>query len=160
MNAHIIDQVQSFKRFADARRSELVDVQEIGAEKAKTIAPPRATRVKIPTPRDLIKQKAKALGIKRTLVTKFLKDNAAGKDIKNKWEEFVEDWKHEQQMTTRKGGAERKKQLDELKKWGLSKGMRTRGKYAWNAFIVGREKLKIKDLKEELKGWLANIDAI
>ena len=160
MNDHIIAQVKEFKRFADTRRTELIDLTEVGAEKAKIIAPPRARKVKMPTPKDLIKKKAKEIGMKRTLVAKFFEDNASGKDIQNKWAEFVEDWKHEQQMTTRKGAAERKKQLDELKKWGLSKGMRTRGKYAWNAFIVGREKLKIKDLKEELKGWLSNIDAI
>ncbi len=100
------------------------------------------------------------MGIKRTRVTKFLKENASGKDSKNKWEEVVEDWKYEQQMTTRKGATERKKQLDELKKWGKNHGMRTRGQYAWNAFIIGREKMKIKELKLELKEWLANIDAI
>jgi hypothetical protein len=38
--------------------------------------------------------------------------------------------------------------------------MRTRGQYAWNSFIKGREKMKIKELKEELKAWLAKIDAI
>ena len=160
MDEHIISQVQELKRFADSRRTELVDVSEIGAEKAKTMAPPRAKRVKIPTPKDLIKQKAKAMGMKRTLVTKFLTENASGKDIKNKWEEFVEDWQHEQQLSTRKGAIERKKQLEELKKWGLGQGMRTRGQYAWNSFFKGREKMKIKELKAELKTWLANIDAI
>lgn len=160
MDEHIVTQVQSFKRFADNRRTELVDPNEIGAEKAKTIAPPRARKVKIPTPKDLIKQKAKQIGMKRTIVAKFLADNASGKDIKTKWDEFVEDWQHEQQLTTRKGAAERKKQLEELKKWGLGKGMRTRGQYAWNSFIKNREKMKIKDLKEELKTWLAKIDAI
>ena len=160
MDAHIIDQVQSFKKFTDTRRTELVNVEEIGAKKAKIIAPPRAPRVKIPAPRDLIKQKAKQIGMKRTLVAQFLQDNASGQNIKAKWEEFVEDWQHEQQLTTRKGATERKKQLDELKKWGLSKGMRTRGQYAWNSFIKGREKMKIKELKEELKAWLAKIDAI
>ena len=160
MDAHIIAQVQELKRFADSRRTELIDPKEIGVEKAKTIAPPRARKVKIPTPKDLIKQKAKQIGMKRTLVAQFLQDNASGQNIKAKWEEFVEDWQHEQQLTTRKGATERKKQLDELKKWGLSKGMRTRGQYAWNSFIKGREKMKIKELKEELKAWLAKIDAI
>jgi len=160
MNDHIISQVQELKKFADKRRTELVDPNEIGVEKAKIIAPPRARKVKLPTPKDLIKQHAKKIGMKRTLVAKFFADNTSGKDVKAKWDEFVEDWQHEQQLTTRKGAAERKKQLAELKKWGLSKGMRTRGQYAWNAFIEGREKMKIKDLKEELKGWLAKIDAI
>lgn len=160
MDKHIIEQIRELKKFSDTRRTELVDPAEIGAEKAKVIAPPRARKVKMPTPKDIIKKKAKDMGMKRTLVAKFLADNVSGKDIQSKWEEFVEDWQHEQQMTTRKGAAERKKQLDELKKWGLGKGMRTRGKYAWNAFIKGREKLKIKDLKTELKAWLANIDAI
>ena len=63
-------------------------------------------------------------------------------------------------MTTRKGAAKRKKLLEELKKWGKEQGMRSRGQYAWNAFIEGREKTKIRVLKEEMKEWLANIDAI
>lgn len=83
-----------------------------------------------------------------------------GKDVSKKWDLFVEDWEHEQQMTTRKGAAQRKKQLEELKKWGKAQGMRSRGQYAWNAFIEGREKMKIRELKAELKEWMANIDAI
>ena len=105
-------------------------------------------------------RKGKELGMKRTIVAKFLEENQLGKDVAAKWAEFVEDWQHEQQMTTRKGGAQRKKQLEDLKKWGKAQGMRSRGQYAWNAFIEGREKMRIRELKAELKEWLANIDAI
>ena len=160
MDKHIIGQIRSFRQFADNRRTELVDPNEIGAEKAKVIAPPRAKRVKPLTPQEMYKRKAKELGMKRTIVAKFLAENQMGKDVAAKWVDFVEDWQHEQQMTTRKGAAQRKKQLEELKKWGKAQGMRSRGQYAWNAFIIGREKMKIKELKAELKEWLANIDAI
>jgi len=160
MDKHIIEQIRSFRQFADNRRTELVDPNEIGAEKAKVIAPPRAKRVKPFTPQEMYKRKAKELGMKRTIVAKFLAENQMGKDVAAKWVDFVEDWQHEQQMTTRKGAAQRKKQLEELKKWGKAQGMRSRGQYAWNAFIIGREKMKIKELKAELKEWLANIDAI
>ena len=160
MDKHIIEQIRNFRQFADKRRTELVDPNEIGAEKAKVIAPPRARKVKPPTPQEMYKRKGKELGMKRTIVAKFLAENQMGKDIAAKWVNFVEDWEHEQQMTTRKGAAQRKKLLEELKKWGKSQGMRSRGKYAWNAFIAGREKTKIKKLREELKEWLANIDAI
>jgi hypothetical protein len=138
----------------------LVDPNEIGAEKAKVMAPPRTRRLKPLTPQEIYKKKAKALGMKRTIVAKFLAENKMGKDVSDKWDKFVEDWQYEQQMTTRKGGAQRKKQIEDLKKWGKGQGMRSRGQYAWNAFIQGREKKKIKELKSELKEWLANIDAI
>lgn len=160
MDKHIIDQVRSFKQFADKRRTELVDPNEIGAEKARVMAPPRTRKIKPLTPQEIYKKKAKAVGMKRTIVAKFLAENKMGKDISDKWDKFVEDWQYEQQMTTRKGAAQRKKQLDELKKWGKARGMRSRGQYAWNAFVQGREKMKVRELKEELKEWLDNIDAI
>ncbi len=160
MDKHIIDQVRSFRQFADKRRTELVDPNEIGAEKARVMAPPRTRKIKPLTPQEIYKKKAKALGMKRTIVAKFLAENKMGKDISDKWDKFVEDWQYEQQMTTRKGAAQRKKQLDELKKWGKARGMRSRGQYAWNAFVQGREKMKVRELKEELKEWLDNIDAI
>ncbi len=160
MDKHIIDQVRSFRQFADKRRTELVDPNEIGAEKARVMAPPRTRKIKPLTPQEIYKKKAKALGMKRTIVAKFLAENKMGKDISDKWDKFVEDWQYEQQMTTRKGAAQRKKQLDELKKWGKARGMRSRGQYAWNAFVQSREKMKVRELKEELKEWLDNIDAI
>ncbi|MEL0025557.1 MAG: DNA topoisomerase (ATP-hydrolyzing) subunit A [Schleiferiaceae bacterium] len=160
MDTHIIEQLRSFRQFSDKRRTELVDPNEIGAEKAKVVAPPRVRKIKPLTPQEIYKRKGKELGMKRTVVAKFLEGNKMGKDIASKWEEFVEDWEHEQQMTTRKGAAKRKKLLEELKKWGKGQGMRSRGQYAWNAFIEGREKTKIRVLKEEMKEWLANIDAI
>lgn len=160
MDKHIVDQVRSFRRFADKRRTELVDPNEIGAEKARVMAPPRTRKIKPLTPQEIYKKKAKAVGMKRTIVAKFLAENKMGKDISDKWDKFVEDWQYEQQMTTRKGAAQRKKQLDELKKWGKARGMRSRGQYAWNAFVQGREKMKVRELKEELKEWLDNIDAI
>ena len=160
MDKHIIEQIRSFRQFADKRRTELVDPNEIGAEKAKIMAPPRSRRLKPLTPQEMYKRKGKELGMKRTIVAKFLEENQLGKDVAAKWAEFVEDWQHEQQMTTRKGGAQRKKQLEDLKKWGKAQGMRSRGQYAWNAFIEGREKMRIRELKAELKEWLANIDAI
>jgi len=160
MDTHIIEQLRSFRRFADKRRTELVDPNEIGAEKAKVMAPPRTRRLKPLTPQEIYKKKAKNIGMKRTIVAKFLAENQMGKDVEKKWEMFVENWEYEQQMTTRKGAAARKKQLEELKKWGKSQGMRSRGQYAWNSFIQGREKMKTRELKAELKSWLANIDAI
>ena len=160
MDEHIIQQVRSFRQFADKRRTELIDPNEIGAEKAKVMAPPRTRKIKPLTPKEIFKKKAKAMGMKRTVVAKFLTENTMGKDVDKKWEAFVENWQHDQQMTTRKGAAQRKKQLEELKKWGKARGMRSRGQYAWNAFIEGREKMKIRELKAELKEWLANIDAI
>lgn len=160
MDAHIIEQIRSFRQFADKRRTELVDPNEIGAEKAKVMAPPRTRKIKPLTPQEIFKKKAKAIGMKRTIVAKFLAENTMGKDVDKKWNVFVENWQHDQQMTTRKGAAQRKKQLEELKKWGKTQGMRSRGQYAWNAFIPGREKMKVRELKAELKEWLANIDAI
>ena len=160
MDKHIIDQIRSFRQFSDKRRTELVDPNEIGAEKAQVLAPPRTRKLKPLTPQEIYKKKAKALGMKRTIVAMFLAENKMGKDISDKWDKFVEDWQYEQQMTTRKGAAQRKKQLDELKKWGKARGMRSRGRYAWNAFVQGREKMKVRELKEELKEWLDNIDAI
>jgi len=160
MDKHIIEQIRSFRQFSDKRRTELVDPNEIGAEKAKVMAPPRTRKLKPLTPQEIYKKKAKSLGMKRTVVAKFLAENQMGKDVEKKWDEFVENWEYEQQMTTRKGAASRKKQLEELKKWGKSQGMRSRGQYAWNSFIQGREKMKTRKLKIELKTWLANIDAI
>lgn len=160
MDKHIIEQLRSFRQFSDKRRTELVDPNEIGAEKAKVMAPPRTRRLKPLTPQEIYKKKAKEIGMKRTIVAKFLAENQMGKDVEKKWAVFVENWEHDQQMTTRKGGASRKKQLEDLKKWGKSQGMRARGQYAWNSFIQGREKKKVRELKAELKEWLANIDAI
>ena len=119
MDTHIIEQIRGFRQFADKRRTELVDPNEIGAEKAKIIAPPRVRKIKPLTPQEIYKRKGKELGMKRTIVAKFIAENKWARTYQSKWDLFVEDWQHEQQMTTRKGAAQRKKLLDRRSRSGV-----------------------------------------
>lgn len=157
MDEHIISQVQEMKEFADKRRSAIVPQAEIGAEKAKTTTVSGTRRVKLPSPKDKIKSEGKEMGMKRTELTKFFASVAGKTNIKAEWDKFKTEWAHSQQVSTRKGRAERKKQLEEIKAEAIKKGLPKRGQNAWNAFMVGRENDKIEDIKKALKEWMDNI---
>jgi len=160
MNAHIIAQVESLKEFADKRRTKIVDKSEIGVEKAKTTTSSGTRRVKLPSAKDKIKEEGKKMGMKRTELAKFFADNAGSTDIKAKWSQFVEDWKHEKSLSTREGRAERKTQLEKMKQDAIKRGLPKRGQHCWNKFMEGREKDRLKDLEVAIKDWMANITAI
>lgn len=160
MDAHIIEQIQSFKEFTDSRRSIIVEKAEIGVEKAKTTTKSGTRRVKMPSAKDKIKEEGKKIGMKRTELAKFFADNAGNTDLKAKWVEFKEDWEHNRSLTTREGRAKRKTQLEEMKQAAIKRGLPKRGQHCWNKFMEGREKDKIKDLEAALKDWMANITAI
>lgn len=157
MDEHIISQVADFKEFADKRRSLLVEKQEIGVEKAKTTTRSGTRRVKLPTPKDLIKEEGKKIGMKRTELTRFFAQVAGKTNIKAEWDQFKEDWYHEQQISTRKGRAERKILLEKMKEGAIKKGMPSRGAKSWTSFMKGRENAKIKDIENDLKEWMKNI---
>ena len=157
MDEHIISQVAEFKKFADARRSQLVTMADIGVEKAKITTVSGTRRVKMPTPKDRIKDEGKKIGMKRTELTKFFASVAGKTNIKAEWDTFKEDWHHAQQLSTRKGRAERKILLDKMKEEAIKKGMPKRGQKSWNSFMEGRENAKIKDIEKDLKVWMENI---
>lgn len=154
MDEHIISQVQEFKKFADARRSQLVTMSDIGVEKAKITTVSGTRRVKMPSPKDRIKEEGKKIGMKRSDLTKFFASVAGKTNIKAEWDQFKDDWNHSQQLLTRKGRAERKIQLDKMKEAAIKKGMPKRGQKSWNAFIAGRENDKISVLEAALKEWM------
>ena len=158
MDSHIITQVENFKSFSDKRRSEIIEKSSVGAEKAKTTTKSGIRRVKLPTIKDQIKQEGKKLGVKRAEMAKFFADNAGNTNIKEAWGKFKEDWEHNRSLSTREGRAKRKIQLEKMKEAAVKKGMPKRGKFAWNAFIEGREKDKIADIEKALKTWLDNIE--
>ncbi|MEY2973077.1 MAG: Cyanophage [Pseudomonadota bacterium] len=160
MNNHIIAQVEALKVFVDARRTQIVDQSTIGAEKAKTIVKNGIRKVKMPSPKDKIKEEGKKLGMKRTELAKFFADNVGNTDLKTKWAEFKENWEHNRSLTTREGRAKRKITLESIKAAAIKRGLPKRGQYCWNKFIEGREKDKIRDLELALRDWMANIDAI
>lgn len=157
MDKHITTQLEGLKKFADKRRSQLVTMAEIGVEKAKTTTKSGTKRIKLPGVKDIIKDQAKKIGIKRADLKRFFEENAGNTNLKKAWEEFKEEWAHTQQLTTRKGRAERKIVLEKMKAGAIKKGMPQRGQYAWNKFIIGREKAKITDIEKDLKNWLDNI---
>jgi DNA gyrase subunit A len=160
MDSHIIAQVESFKEFADKRRTQIVNKDAIGVEKAKTTTKSGTRRVKMPSPKDRIKEEGKKLGMKRTELTKFFADNAGNTDLKVKWAEFREDWEHNRSLTTRAGRVERKNTLEGIKANAIKRGLPKRGQHCWNKFMEGREKDKIKNIEASLKDWMANITAI
>jgi hypothetical protein len=160
MDSHIIAQVESFKEFADKRRTQIVNKDAIGVEKAKTTTKSGTRRVKMPSPKDRIKEEGKKLGMKRTELTKFFADNAGNTDLKVKWAEFREDWEHNRSLTTRAGRVERKNALESIKANAIKRGLPKRGQHCWNKFMEGREKDKIKNIEASLKDWMANITAI
>ena len=160
MDAHIIAQVESFKDFADKRRTQIVEKDTIGVEKAKTTTKSGTRRVKMPSPKDRIKEEGKTLGMKRTELAKFFADNAGNTDLKARWTQFKEDWEHNRSLTTREGRAKRKEALESMKIAAIKKGLPKRGQHCWNKFIEGREKDRLKDLEVALKDWMANITAI
>ena len=157
MDGHIITQLEELKKFADKRRTKIVKMADIGVEKAKTTTKSGTKRVKLPSAKDIIKDQARKIGIKRTDLKRFFEENAGNTNLKKAWEEFKDDWAHSQQLTTRKGRAERKTTLEKMKAAAIKKGLPQRGQHAWNKFIVGREKAKIKDIESDLKEWMANI---
>jgi DNA gyrase subunit A len=158
MDAHIISQVTEFKRFGDKKRSILVTKGEIGVEKAKTTIKSGTRRVKLPTPKDKIKEEGKKIGMKRTEVSKFLADNAGNTNLKDLWEKFKDDWEHSRSLSTREGRAKRKIQLEGMKEAAIKKGLPRRGKFAWNTFIVGKEKDKIAQIEAALRDWMSKIE--
>jgi len=95
--------------------------------------------------------------MKRTELTKFFASVAGKTNIKAEWDTFKEDWHHAQQLSTRKGRAERKILLDKMKEEAIKKGMPKRGQKSWNSFMEGRENAKIKDIEKDLKVWMENI---
>lgn len=157
MDNHIVSQLEGLKKFFDKRRSKIVQMSDIGVEKAKTTTKSGTKRVKLPSIKDIIKNEARKIGIKRTDLKRFFEENAGNTNLKKAWEEFKENWAHSQQLTTRKGRAERKAALEKMKAAAIKKGMPQRGQYAWNKFIIGREKAKITDIEKDLKDWLDNI---
>jgi DNA gyrase subunit A len=157
MDEHIITQLEELKKFADKRRTKIVKMTDIGVEKAKTTTKSGTKRVKLPSAKDIIKDQAKKIGIKRTDLRRFFEENAGNTNLKKAWEEFKDDWAHSQQLMTRKGRAERKAALEKMKAAAIKKGMPQRGQYAWNKFIIGKEKAKIADIEKDLKHWLDNI---
>lgn len=158
MDAHIISQVTEFKQFGDKKRSVLVTKEEIGVEKAKITTKSGTRRVKLPTPKDKIKEEGKQIGMKRTEVSKFLADNAGNTNLKDLWEKFKDDWSHSRSLSTREGRAKRKIQLEKIKEAAIKKGLPRRGKFAWNTFITGREKDKIAEIEVALKDWMSKIE--
>ena len=160
MDEHITTQVASFKDLGDKRRSQIVLKDTIGVEKAKTVSVGGVRRAKLPSAKDKIKEEGKKLGMKRTELIKFFADNAGNTDLKAKWIEFRDDWKHNRSLTTRVGKLERKLALEGLKAAAIKRGLPQRGQYAWNKFIVGKETLKLDDIEAQLKDWMANITAI
>lgn len=154
MDEHIISQVQEFRRFSDPRRSKLVSMADIGIEKAKTTTISGTRRVKMPSPKDRIKTEGKEMGMRRSELTKFFSLVAGKTNIKAEWDRFKEDWNHTQQISTRKGRAERKIQLDKMKEAAIKSGMPKRGSKSWNSFMEGRENDRIKDIETALREWV------
>jgi hypothetical protein len=148
------------KQFADKRRTQIVDRASIGVEKARVTTKSGTRKVKMPTAKDRIKEEGKKIGMKRTELAKFFADNAGNTDLKAKWAQFVEDWKHEKSLTTREGRANRKLELEKMKQAAIKRGLPKRGQHCWNKFMEGREKDRLKDLESALKEWMANITAI
>ena len=149
-----------FRSFADKRRSEIVEKSSIGAERAKTTTKSGIRKPKLPSPKDLIREEGKKIGMKRTELTKFFADNAGSTNLKEKWAEFKEDWEHNRSLTTREGKAKRKEALEVMKANAIKRGLPKRGPHCWNKFMEGRDKDKLKNLEAVLKDWMANITAI
>lgn len=158
MDAHIIDQILSFKEFGDKRRSILVEKSEIGVEKAKITTSSGSRRVKMPSPKDLIKTEGKKLGMRRPDLTKFFTENTGNTNLKEAWKAYKEEWEHSRSILTREGRAKRKIQLEEIKEKAIKRGLPKRGQYSWNKFIEGKEKDKIKDIEAALKDWMSKIE--
>ena len=160
MDAHIIEQLGSLKEFSDKRRTQITEKSDIGAERIKTTTQGGTRRVKLPSPKDIIKDEGKKLGMKRTEIAKFFAENAGTTDIKAKWTQFRADWEHNRSLTTRDGRAKRKEALESMKVAAIKRGLPKRGQHCWNKFIDGREKETLKTLEVALKDWMANITAI
>lgn len=160
MNGHIISQISSFKELCDKRRSLIVEKASIGAEKAKTTTTNGIRRVKLPSPKDKIKEEGKKIGMKRTEVAAFFTENSENTDFKTEWAAFKEKWEHNRSVTTRIGRVKRKEDLEKIKQTAIKRGLPKRGQYCWNKFIEGREKSPLKEIEIALKDWMANITAI
>lgn len=160
MNGHIISQISSFKELCDKRRSLIVEKASIGAEKAKTTTTNGIRRVKLPSPKDKIKEEGKKIGMKRTEVAAFFTENSGNTDLKTEWAAFKEKWEHNRSVTTRIGRVKRKEDLEKIKQTAIKRGLPKRGQYCWNKFIEGREKSPLKEIEIALKDWMANITAI
>lgn len=160
MDAHIIEQLGSLKQFFDKRRSQIAEKSAIGAERAKTTTVSGIRRVKLPTPKELIKEESKKMGMKRTELANFFAKNAESTSIKPLWIQFKADWEHNRSLSTRDGRAKRKEALEAMKAGAIKRGLPQRGQHCWNKFIIGREKETLKDLEAAIKDWMANITAI
>lgn len=164
MDNHIVSQLSELKALGDKRRSVLVTQAEIGVEKVKITTKSGTRRVKLPSPKDLIKAEGKKMGMRRPDLVKFFEQSVSAPSIKSAWEEYKENWEHEKSLTTNAGKAKRKKALEAMKEEAIKRGLPKRGKSSWVSFLAAggeaRVKAKLSVLEKELKDWMANISGI
>ena len=144
LDTHICGQIASLRGLCGPTRS--VWMSESIPETPKT--------EKVLTVKDKVLAEAKEIGISTRAANSWIRDNMGTGKILEKWTEYKEEYAHRVQMTTRQGKKERSEQLAEIRSDAVGKGLPSRGKYGWNAFIATCENDRITVIRGKMEVWL------
>lgn len=144
LDTHICGQIASLRGLCGPARS--VWMSESIPETPKT--------EKVLTVKDKVLAEAKEIGISTRAANSWIRDNMGTGKILEKWTEYKEEYAHRVQMTTRQGKKERSEQLAEIRSDAVGKGLPSRGKYGWNAFIATCENDRITVIRGKMEVWL------
>ena len=144
LDTHICGQIASLRGLCGPARS--VWMSESIPETPKT--------EKVLTVKDKVLAEAKEIGISTRAANSWIRDNMGTGKILEKWTEYKEEYAHRVQMTTRQGKKERSEQLAEIRSDAVGKGLPSRGKYGWNAFISTCSNDRIAVIRGKMEVWL------
>lgn len=147
LDTHICNQIASLRGLCGSTRS--VWMTEIIPETLKT---ERALTVK-----DKVLAEAKQVGISTRAANIWIRDNMGTGKILDKWAEYKEEYAHRLQMTTRQGKKERNDHLAAIRSDAVGRGLPSRGKYGWNAFIKTCENDRISSIRDKMEEWLSQL---
>ena len=147
LDAYICGQIASLRGLCGPARS--VWMTESIPETPKT--------ERVLTVKDKVLAEAKDMGISSRAANNWIRDNMGTGKILDKWDEYKAEYSHRLQMTTRQGKKERNEQLSVIRADAVGRGLPSRGKYGWNAFIATCENERIAVVCDKMETWLSQL---
>jgi DNA gyrase subunit A len=146
MDREIMAQVTQFREFSGNRRAKFDQISQTPVVKQPTVAKPLSLK-------DQILKEGKEIGMTRTHINEFINNRSTYGANRAGWDKYKDEYELRRQLTTREGKKYRKEYLGGLKDQAEASGMAKRGKNAWGAFMRGREKLTLAQIRKDLASW-------
>jgi DNA gyrase subunit A len=119
---------------------------------------PDAVTVERPlTERERLIEEGDRIGISKREVNRWIKENTGTGKLSDKWEEYKAQHVHRVQMTTRAGKKQRAEELARIRADAEARGLPSRGKYAWNAFMEKNKNVRIDLIRVSIEQWLSQL---